>query len=197
MGGKGSKDGGKNSKVPAKQAALNKKDIEFLTKSSGMSKEAIEALFKQFNADNPDGKLDRAEFAKLYPKMRNEPVANLDEISNFVFTAFDSDNNGFLTFNEFLIGYAVTSKGDLKTKLEYGFELYDADNNGYLSEDELKQVITGMLDLLGADKAQAAAVAKECMKELDKSGDKKVSKDEFVKGLMASYSLRAIMSPFS
>jgi Ca2+-binding EF-hand superfamily protein len=85
MGGKGSKDAGKASKAPSKPGPLTKKDIEYLTKTTGLSKENIENLFKQFNADNPDGKLDRAEFAKLYPKLRNEPVNNLDEIAAFVF----------------------------------------------------------------------------------------------------------------
>ncbi len=61
--------------------------------------------------------------------------------------AFDRDNNGFLTFNEFLIGYAITSKGDLKQKLEYAFEMYDADNNGILSRKEIKEVVVGMLGI--------------------------------------------------
>ncbi len=61
--------------------------------------------------------------------------------------AFDSDNNGFLTFNEFLIGYAITSKGDLKQKLEYAFELYDADNNGVLTSNEINEVVVGMLGI--------------------------------------------------
>ena len=60
------------------------------------------------------------------------------------FLAFDDDNNGFLTFNEFLIGYAVTSKGDLGPKLQYAFELYDADNNGYLTPNEVQEVL-GMI----------------------------------------------------
>jgi Ca2+-binding EF-hand superfamily protein len=52
-----------------------------------------------------------------------------------------------LTFNEFLIGYAITSKGDLKQKLEYAFELYDADNNGVLTPNEINEVVVGMLGI--------------------------------------------------
>lgn len=45
---------------------------------------------------------------------------------------------------------SLTSRGDLKKKLEYAFELYDADNNGYLDPNEIKTVLTGMFDLLGS-----------------------------------------------
>jgi len=97
-----------------------------------------------------------------------------------------------------LIGYAITSKGDLKSKLVYAFELYDADNNGFLTPNEVQEVLSGMLDLLGADKkTDVKALTAEVMKQLDSSHDGKVSKDEFVNGLMANYSIRALMNPFS
>jgi Ca2+-binding EF-hand superfamily protein len=83
-----------------------------------------------------------------------------------------------LTFNEFLIGYAITSKGDLKQKLEYAFELYDADNNGFLTPNEVKEVVGGMLDLLDTDKTpqDVTNVTNEIFKTLDTSNDGKISK---------------------
>ena len=85
----------------------------------------------------------------------------------------------------------MTSKGDLQTKLIYAFELYDADNNGFLTPNEVQEVLGGMLDLLGADKkTDVKALTAEVMKQLDSSSDGKVSKDEFVKGLLANYSMR-------
>jgi Ca2+-binding EF-hand superfamily protein len=178
MGSKGSKAGGKDSKLPDKPLKLTDKDVKTLSEQTGMSKDQIEKIFQQFVANNPDGKLDVTEFNKLYQSLRTEPVANLDEIDDFVFRAFDVDNNGFLTFNEFLAAYTITTKGDVKQKLQYAFELYDADNNGWLSVDEVKQVISAMLDLLGADKKgnDPAKLTAECLKELDASSDGKISK---------------------
>jgi Ca2+-binding EF-hand superfamily protein len=78
-----------------------------------------------------------------------------------------------------LIGYAITSKGDLASKLNYAFELYDADNNGFLTSNEVQEVLAGMLDLLGADKkTDVKALTEEVLKQLDSSRDGKVSKDE-------------------
>lgn len=104
-----------------------------------------------------------------------------------------------ILFVLFQISYSLTSRGDLRKKLEYGFALYDSDNNGYLDREELREVIVGMLDLLGADKKanNSAQLAAECIKELDVSNDGKVSKDEFIEGLLRNYSLRALMSPFN
>jgi Ca2+-binding EF-hand superfamily protein len=69
-------------------------------------------------------------------------------------------------------------RGDIKKKLEYAFEIYDSDGNGYLDNNEIREVIKGMLDLLGADKKSnnASQLAEECIKQLDASNDGKVSK---------------------
>ncbi len=87
----------------------------------------------------------------------------------------------------------------MKRKLEYAFQIYDEDGNGFLSKEEIENVITGMLDLLGADKTMndPQKLADEAIKALDTSKDGKVTKEEFIKGLMKNYSLRSLMNPFS
>jgi Ca2+-binding EF-hand superfamily protein len=97
------------------------------------------------------------------------------------------------------IKFEFEFKGDLKRKLEYAFQIYDDDGNGYLDKDEIKNVINGMLDLLGADKKMndSQKLADEAIKALDTSKDGKVTKDEFIEGLMKNYSLRSLMNPFS
>ena len=59
----------------------------------------------------------------------------------------------------------MTSRGDPKKKLEYAFDMYDVENNGTLDQNELTTGITGMLDLLGADKkgVDSNALGKECI----------------------------------
>jgi len=190
--------GAKGTKAP-KKAVLSSKDYSFLTKQTGQSKDQIKAIFDQFSANNPDGKLDKAEFVRLYDQLKPESIEALDEIALYVFGAFDTDNSGSITFNEFMLAYAMTSRGDQRQKLEYTFALYDTDDNGYLDNNEIVQVLKGMLDMLGADKknTDSRALAAECLKDLDKSHDGKINKDEFINGLMANYSLRALMSPFN
>jgi len=51
----------------------------------GMSKDQIDQIFGDFNANNPDGKLNKQEFLVLYDKLRPEPRELLDQISDNVF----------------------------------------------------------------------------------------------------------------
>lgn len=91
---------------PAKNPELVNADYAFLTAQTGLSQPEIKNVFDQFMANNPDGKLDRQEFVRLYSKLRPESPELLDEISIFIFRAFDEDNNGYINFNEFMIAYA-------------------------------------------------------------------------------------------
>ena len=43
-----------------------------------------------------DGVLNRQEFVRLYDELRPENLEKLDEISQYVFAAFDTDHNGLL-----------------------------------------------------------------------------------------------------
>lgn len=102
--------GNKGTKKP-KSTELSKKDLDFLVKQTGLPKADIQNIFNKFNANNPDQKLDKKEFVRLYDELRPEPPEILDEISNYVFDAFDKDNNGSISFTEFMIAYALTSRG--------------------------------------------------------------------------------------
>lgn len=151
MGGKKSKpDKNKETQkvvIPPKKE-LTEKDYEFLINQTGKTRDEIKELFDMFMQNNPDAKLDKKEFCHLYQKLRPEPPELIDEIAAFVFGAFDQDNSGCICFNEFLVAYALTSRGNAKKKLEYAFDMYDIDNNGSLSSKEVRSVIVGMLDLL-------------------------------------------------
>ena len=114
MGGKGSKD---KNKIPSEQNAPSKpvvvpaktpndileQDYNFLTQQTGLSRSEIKGMLDKFNANNPDGKLDKKEFVRLYDELRAEPPELMDEIAEFVFRAFDEDNNGYISFNEFIV----------------------------------------------------------------------------------------------
>ena len=92
--------------IPPKNPELTETDYNFLTAQTGLSRAEIKNIFDQFMANNPDAKLDKKEFIRLYDVLRPEPPELMDEISEFVFRAFDSDKNGFINFNEFMIAYA-------------------------------------------------------------------------------------------
>lgn len=98
----------------------------------------IVRLHKKFFRDNPGGRLDLEGFRRFYCILRNEPIERLGSMCEHIFRAFDIDGNGHVEFSEFLLGFAICSKGDLKQRLNYAFECYDINSNGYLTQGKKK-----------------------------------------------------------
>ena len=63
----------------------------------------IEDLFRRFIKVNPDGELNKKQFAELYISLRYEEPDSLRRITDYIFTAFDTDKNGTISFEEFLV----------------------------------------------------------------------------------------------
>jgi hypothetical protein len=56
--------------LPAKQPELDENAYQFLTAQTGLSRTDIKSVFDKFSLNNPDGKLDRQEFVRLYNSLR-------------------------------------------------------------------------------------------------------------------------------
>lgn len=54
--------------------ALNESDFEFLVQQTNLSKTAIQDIFDIFIKNNPDAKLDKKEFVRIYDELRPEPA---------------------------------------------------------------------------------------------------------------------------
>lgn len=195
----GSKDSKYQKDQPKKRPTLRARDLKFLAQQTGLKEIQIMMIFEKFFQNNEHCEFSKEDFIVLYVELRPEPTDQIEEIAEYVFNAFDTDKNGMISFNEFLMGYAMTSRGDQKEKLSYAFDLYDLDNSGNIDVDELNLIIYAMFGMLGTDKDKSHSLnlAQLCLKQLDKSGDGKISKEEFIGGLLENYSIRILMSPFN
>ncbi|CAF0732390.1 unnamed protein product [Brachionus calyciflorus] len=172
---------------------------KLLSVQSGLSEEIITDICIKFLEKNPNGKMTKNEFIDLYCNLRPEPYNKLAPITEIIFNCFDRDKNGFIDLEEFIIAYAITTRGTIREKLSYAFDMYDSDGNGFLSYEEVRNVIEAMLLLLDSEnkKPHVMKITQECMSFLDTSKDGKISKDEFINGLSKNYALRSIMTPFN
>lgn len=127
MGSEGSKSNKNRSKpnttTTKKVSELTDKDYEFLSSQTRLSKNEIKDILDNFRTKSPLG-LDKQEFVNLYGYLRPEAAETLEKISHFAFRCFDKDHNAYISFGEFLISYAITTRGDLAQKLEYAFDLF-------------------------------------------------------------------------
>lgn len=102
--------GNKSAKIKIKEVkkdqGVDELDIIFLGAQTGYSRDKIISIYDEFIKNNPNGKMNKSEFVQLYSKLRNKPQHIIQSISLNAFKVFDTDNDGFITFNEFLISFA-------------------------------------------------------------------------------------------
>ena len=96
-------------------------------------------------------------------------------------------------------GYAITSLGTMRQKLEYVFAVYDKDKNNSIDRKEMIHVISAMYDLLGKSREQYSP--ERCVEDIfsviDVNHDRALNKDEFIDGVMKNPYLSDLVSPFN
>ena len=119
--------------------------------------------------ENGDGKLSREELMKGYRRFLSKESAQaiVDNIMHRV----DTDNNGYIDYNEFLKAAIDVKKVATADYLRSAFELFDKDGNGKISLQELKSVLQAG--------GEGDAIWQEIIKQVDVNGDGEIDIDEF------------------
>ena len=64
-----------------------------------------------------------------------------------MFSLIDKDNNGYISFREFLDVMIIFSKGTAEQKIKLMFDMYDVNQNGRLSINDFKGMIKSLLEI--------------------------------------------------
>ena len=172
---------------------VKEEDFQIIADYTLISVRQVKEIFDKLHKDVPSGKLNRDQFANFF-KSIDPDKCKLDEYQKFtdmIFKSFDSDNDGVLTVNEILVGFAVITKGDIDKRLEYIFNIYDSDKNGYLTIEEIKDGFKGVFIMSGVDANDFVIETKASnkMNKLDSDHDGKLSKSEFTQAIKANKKL--------
>jgi len=174
-------------KIPKvrKSTDLTQKEIAMLRSTSKLSDKEIKLWHAEFLRKYPTGQFDKNTFneaiKELYPQ--DKTTTTVDAL----FNAIDTNNDGTVNFNEFLFFAAVNGhNGSLDERLDLMFDLWDVSNDGQIDQNELAHLISAIYDRSGVKDRHGEKNphnrAKAIIQKLDVSGDKKLSREEFVNG---------------
>eukprot|EP00727_Mastigamoeba_balamuthi_P008165 m51a1_g397 putative calcium-binding protein (189) ;mRNA; f:709736-710669 len=127
------------------EVSLGKEQLVHLQHSTHFDVKELNAMYRKFRTDTPQGVLSRAEFVGIIAQMG----VHDEFLQGVVFSVFDSNKDGFISFMEFATALSVMIRGTPDEKLEFAFQMYDLDGNGYISRDEMMQIMAGFYRLVG------------------------------------------------
>ncbi|CAF1440920.1 unnamed protein product [Adineta ricciae] len=102
---------------------LTDAELDALKASSVMSEEEIRKYYEHFvNVDDGDGKLTKEEFHNFARKLFGND--SLDRVkTDTIFGAFDTNNDGTVTFREFILAVVAISNNELDIMLTHSFHM--------------------------------------------------------------------------
>lgn len=173
--------GGQPKKDPKQ---LTDEEVNLLLQNTRLTRPQILALHANFLKECPSGKLTKKDFVKLFKEVHpsENKKEKADKFCQYVFKVIDKQNQGYISFQDFVLCFALTSDGDLREKCEFAFKLYDLDKDGKISKKEMTQVLTALYDLSGIDARKG-----------DQAPQKKV--DDIIKKINLTYAAPAPVEP--
>jgi len=175
------------------------RDIEFLSYLTNLSAGEVKTILDNFIRTHPSGLMNKKEFCQLYVELRKETNQLVEGLTENVFKALGvTGTDERITLNEFLITFALTTRGDAEKKLEYAFEKYAYNMRNFLDEEECREVIYGIIEILSnadsTERKNIASVASDCWDQIETT--KVVTKENFIHGLCKNKHLVALMQPY-
>ena len=176
---------------------LSGENLEFLKSYTRYDEATIKQFHKNFMKDCPTGQLTPDKFIDLYKMFIWR--GNAEQYCEHVFRTFDTDQNGVIDFEEFLLAMYVTSSGTAEEKLTWAFKMYDVDGNGTIDPDEMLKVVQAIYGMRREDATEPTSVADERARKIflrmDENGDGQLTEEEFLRGCLEDDELSKLLAP--
>lgn len=174
--------------------------LESLCRTTKFSRKELQILYRGFKQECPTGLVDEETFKEIYAQFF--PQGDASAYAHFVFNAFDQDRNGSISFEEFVSGLSVLSRGNLHEKLLWTFSLYDTNGDGIVTKDEMLDIVTAIYDLLGKyaepsiDEHTARDHVERVFETMDTDCDGVISIEEFMERCRTDENISQSMAMF-
>lgn len=121
--------------------------LDTLCRQTKFSRKELQLMYRGFKQECPNGVLSEDTFKEIYAQFF--PQGDSSQYAHYVFKSFDHDQNGAISFEDFVVGLSVLSRGSLQEKLRWAFHLYDINGDGYITKDELNNIVNSIYNLMG------------------------------------------------
>ncbi|VDK87434.1 unnamed protein product [Litomosoides sigmodontis] len=184
MGTGGSKEAKScNTKQKKVSKKISKKDLLELERKTHFTKKELRKWYKDFIKDSPTGELKVEEFQNIYKQFF--PNGDPTKFAKFVFDVFDSNEDGCVSFCEFVTALSITSRGTPDEKLDWAFLLYDVDKDGCITMKEMEDIVEAVHSMIGdvlelpTDEDTPSKRVAKIFSTMDHNVDGKLTLEEF------------------
>merc|ERR1711942_254272 len=174
---------------------LRDEDAAALAKSSEMSVEEVKLAFEAFVKEHPKGKMKPKDFTEMMNKAM--PKKDASKMEKHVFRIYDSNNDGYIDFIEFMLIFHIMSDGSPEEVLEKIFRVFDVNSDGTINKKEMSRLIKDMYGLIKAEDPEAQSkelIAKNAFAEMDKDADGKITTAEFITACLSQEQISKMLA---
>ncbi|XP_046904885.1 Kv channel-interacting protein 4 isoform X2 [Hypomesus transpacificus] len=158
--------------------------LEQMEAQTRFSRKELQILYRGFKNECPSGVVNEDTFKDIYSQFF--PQGDASTYAHFLFNAFDTDHNGSVSFEDFVMGLSILLRGTVQEKLNWAFNLYDINKDGYITKEEMLDIMKAIYDMMGKctypilkDEAPRQHV-ELFFQKMDKNKDGVVTIDEFI-----------------
>ncbi|XP_070493079.1 Kv channel-interacting protein 4-like [Chironomus tepperi] len=156
-----------------------------ICKTTRFSEPEIKRMYRGFKSHCPNGMVKEDTFKIIYAQFFPQG-ANTGLYAHYIFNTLDKDHTGTLSFEKFVQGLSILSRGSLEEKLCWTFQLYDINSDGHITREEMSDIVTAVYGLMGhplEDKINEETIkerVESMFNKMDRNHDGVVTIDEFL-----------------
>ncbi|MEQ2291302.1 Kv channel-interacting protein 2 [Ameca splendens] len=158
--------------------------LDSLVQQTKFSKKELQVLYRGFKNECPSGVVNEDAFKSIYSKFF--PQGDSSMYAHFLFEAFDTTDNGLVSFEDFAVSLSIILRGSITDKLNWAFNLYDLNKDGCITKEEMTDIMQSIYNMMGKHTYPSMRVSApkehvDCFfQKMDKNKDGVVTIEEFL-----------------
>ncbi|CAH1784550.1 unnamed protein product [Owenia fusiformis] len=158
--------------------------LDQLCKTTKFTKKELQIMYRGFKQECPTGMVSEDKFKDIFAQFFS--LGDSSSYAHYVFNTFDQEHKGSITFEEFVVGLSILSRGSIHDKLQWAFRLYDINGDGIVTKDEMVDIVSAIYDMMGryaepsVEETTARDHVENIFEKMDLNQDGVISIDEFM-----------------